>query len=57
MVNFIIAIVSFSLGLFISSLIRYFKKYKKKKREPTYKKVKLLSHQDFKKTMKNLEIK
>lgn len=53
----ICAMVSFSLGLFTSSIIRYFKRRKKGKRKSKYKKVKPLNQQDFKKAMKDLEIK
>lgn len=49
-------IVSFSLGLFTSWTIKYFKR-KKKKRKTRYKKVKPLNQQDFKKAMEDLEIK
>ncbi len=57
MVDFIIVIVSFSLGLFASRFIRYLKKKRKNKRKPRYRKVKPLNQQDFKKAMKDLEIK
>lgn len=53
----ICAIVSFSFGLFASRIIRHFKRRKKKKRKPKYKKVKPLNQQDFKKAMEDLEIK
>lgn len=57
MLKFIIStIVSFSLGLFTSWIIRYFKR-KKGNRKPRYKKVKPLNQQDLKKAMEDLEIK
>lgn len=58
MLKFIIcAMVSFSLGLFISWIIEYFKRKKKHKRRLRCKKVKPLNQQDFKKAMEDLKIK
>lgn len=58
MLKFIIcAIVSFSLGVFARSFMRYFKRRKRKKQKPRYRKVKPLNQQDFKQAMKDLEIK
>ena len=51
MIKYIIfSVISFVLGLFMREIIQYLKKKK-------YKKVKPLSKQNFKKAMKDLEIK
>ena len=55
MINYIIfSIISFTLGLFASEIIELLKKRKNKKQ---LKRVKPLSKQNFKKAMKDLEIK
>ena len=55
MINYIIfSIISFTLGLFASEIIELLKKRKSKEK---LKKVKPLSRQNFKKAMKDLEIK
>jgi len=58
MLKFIIcAIISFSLGLFTSTMMKFIKRRKKYKQKTRYKKVKPLNQQDFKQAMKDLEIK
>ena len=50
----IFSIISFTLGIFAKEIIDFLEKKKNKKR---FKKVKPLSKQNFKKAMKDLEIK
>ena len=58
MINIIVSIIlSFSLGLITREIIRFIKWRRLEKQKREYTKVKPLNQQDFKKAMKDLEIK